>query len=208
MTLPLEPRRILGAVLAGGAGRRFGSDKALAVLAGRPLIEHAARAVGKWASQVVVCGREFGGYASVADRPRPGLGPLGAINAALHLAAEQHMAGVLTIACDIPVLPDEVAARLLHERPAVAAGQPLLGYWPVALAEVLDAYLATAEDRSVWGWARHVGAVEVATAGVLANVNTPADLAELAEYWPSADQAPTSSSREGSCIGQPLTRPR
>ena len=37
--------RILGAILAGGQARRFGSNKALARLHGEPLIAHAARAL-------------------------------------------------------------------------------------------------------------------------------------------------------------------
>ncbi len=42
-----EAVKLLGAVLAGGSSTRFGSDKALALLAGKPLIEHAiARACG------------------------------------------------------------------------------------------------------------------------------------------------------------------
>ena len=37
--------RLLGVVLAGGQSRRFGRDKALALLDGRPLIDHALAAL-------------------------------------------------------------------------------------------------------------------------------------------------------------------
>ncbi|MBA3896663.1 MAG: NTP transferase domain-containing protein, partial [Sphingomonadaceae bacterium] len=63
---------ILGAVLAGGASRRFGSDKALAMRDGRPLIAHVVDALATQVDAVVVCGRDWGGLPSIADRPAPG----------------------------------------------------------------------------------------------------------------------------------------
>jgi molybdopterin-guanine dinucleotide biosynthesis protein A len=72
---------ILGAVLAGGRSSRFGSDKAMAMLDGRPLIDHAI-AAGPHCAAVVVCGRDHPGHVCLADRPAPDMGPLGAINAA------------------------------------------------------------------------------------------------------------------------------
>ncbi len=59
--------RLLGAVLAGGQSRRFGSDKALALLDGRPLIAHVIAALAAQTEAVIVCGKEWGDW--VPDRP-------------------------------------------------------------------------------------------------------------------------------------------
>ena len=48
---------ILGCVLAGGQSQRFGSDKALAELAGRSLLARAVDALWGWCEAVVVVGR-------------------------------------------------------------------------------------------------------------------------------------------------------
>ena len=48
-----EPR-IAGLILAAGAGRRFGGPKQLAELNGRPLLEHAVRAMAAAVDRVVV----------------------------------------------------------------------------------------------------------------------------------------------------------
>lgn len=160
--------RLLGAVLAGGESRRFGSDKALALLHSRPLIEHAIAALVARTEAVIVCGREWGD--SVPDRPAPGLGPLGGINAALHAAAARGYDAVLTAPCDIAGLP-----LLPFEGAGFAAEMPVIGLWPAALAPLLDAYLEAFPDRSVRGWARSAGVPAVAI-GPLPNFNTPADL--------------------------------
>src|SRR3546814_7027451 len=62
--------RLLGAVLAGGRSSRFGSDKALAMLDGRTLLDHAAAALGAHVETVVICGRHVPGMTGLADRPR------------------------------------------------------------------------------------------------------------------------------------------
>ena len=49
--------RVLGVVLAGGQSRRFGSDKALAEIAGRTLLDRAVATLARQVDTVVVAGR-------------------------------------------------------------------------------------------------------------------------------------------------------
>lgn len=163
---------ILGVVLAGGQSRRFGADKALAVLDGRPLIAHALAALAG-CDQLAIAGRKWPGLAALPDRPAAGLGPLGGLNAALHHAAANGFSHVASLPVDCPSLPADWLARLGHG-PAHALGQPLVGLWPVALAAGLDAVLA-AGGRRVQAWVAETGAIAV-DLGPLANINTPADL--------------------------------
>lgn len=163
--------RLLGAVLAGGQSRRFGSDKALAMLDGRALIEHSVAALGAQTEAVIICGREGG----IPDRPEPGLGPLGGINAAIHEAAARGFDAVLTCGCDVPSLPDDLAWRLAGG--GYLAEMPVIGLWPAKLAGHLDAWLAGSADRSVRGWAEAARIARIALGRPIANLNTPADLA-------------------------------
>ena len=167
--------RLLGAVLAGGQSRRFGSDKAVAMLHGKPLIDHVIEALAAQTEAVIICGREYADW--VPDRPRANLGPLGGINAALNAAAQRGYAAVLTAPCDVPELPADLAVRL--GAGGFAAEMPVIGLWPVALAPVLDAFLAESDDRSVWRWARRAGVPQVAIDRPLLNINTPDDLRTL-----------------------------
>ncbi len=172
--------RILGAVLAGGRSRRFGSDKALAIYGGTTLIEHAIAALAPQVDAILVCGRSIDGVTCVADRPAPDLGPLGGLNAALCHAAACGFDAVVTIPCDMPLLPADLVARLRREgATSVVAGMPVVGLWPASLAGLLDTLLAEDGDRSMRGWVARVGALPVAVEG-LVNVNTPADLRGLA----------------------------
>lgn len=172
--------RLLGALIAGGRSRRFGSDKALALLGGRPLLAHALDALRGESDSVVVCGRLVAGERCLADVPAPGMGPLGGIAAALREAARRGFSAVLTVPCDTPLLPYGLARLLSAEGPAVVAGQPLLGYWPSSLASTLEAYLHRSADRSMKGWALEARARRVYLDEPIANLNFAADLAELA----------------------------
>jgi molybdopterin-guanine dinucleotide biosynthesis protein A len=163
--------RLLGAVLAGGESRRFGSDKALALLDGKPLIEHAMAALAAQTEAVVVIGRAGG----IADRPAPGLGPLGGINAAIHHAAANGFDAVLTCGCDVPALPAGLAELLADG--GYIAEMPVIGCWPAALADHLDRWIAESPDHSVRGWANAAGLRRVTLGAPVANLNTPADLA-------------------------------
>ena len=168
---------ILGAVLAGGASRRFGSDKALALLDGRPLIDHVIDRLRGQVDSLVVVGRDHDGWTRIGDRPHAGLGPLGGLAGALAYAKAHGFVTVLTSGCDLPDLPRDLRARL-GDAPAVACGQPLLGLWPVTLAARLDVQIATG-DRSLHAWVRRSGAREV-DLGPVHNINTSDDLANAA----------------------------
>jgi molybdopterin-guanine dinucleotide biosynthesis protein A len=171
----LDPR-ILGAVVAGGRASRFGSDKALALWDGQPLLAHAVATIGPWVDAVAVVGREWHGLPAIADLPHPGLGPLGGIAGALAHARAGGFVGVLTIGCDMPLVPDELIERVLRRAPAYCADAPILGFWPASLADTLAERLAGDPVRSIRGWARDIGALPIAAGAPLHNVNTPADL--------------------------------
>lgn len=171
--------KLLGAIIAGGQARRFGSDKAAALLQGRPLVEHVASAMREQTDHVVVCGRSWQGYETVPDSPRPGLGPLGGLCGALHYASAHEFDAVLAAGCDVLPIPVSLAVQL-DPGPAVIADQRLLGLWPASLAETLEQHLLESVDRSMRGWISRCGAREVTLHTLFHNINTAADLDRLA----------------------------
>lgn len=170
--------RILGAIYAGGNSRRFGSDKALALLAGKPLIEHVIDRLLPQVQALVICGRYLPSHPQVEDRPARDLGPLGALCGALDYAAAHHFDAVLTSGCDLPYLPIDLGERLKGDNARVALGQPLLGFWPVKLVRRLETHLAAGDDRRMSTWITIADAHAV-DFGPVVNINTQADLAEL-----------------------------
>lgn len=171
--------RLLGAILAGGRSRRFGSDKALALLDGRALLDHAAAALGALVEGTVVCGRaQAGDLPAIPDRPAPDLGPLGGLCAALHHAAANGFDAVLTLPCDTPLLPPGLLARVATA-PCYVAQTPVIGCWPAALAPQLDAFLRDSDNRSVRRWAEVAGVRAIDAGQDIPNVNRPADLTGL-----------------------------
>lgn len=167
--------RVLGAILAGGESRRFGSDKAAALVDGVPMLDRIAAALAGQVATVVVCGGPRPGYVHVPDRPAPGLGPLGGLAGALHHARAGGYDAVLTVACDVPDLPPDLMARL-SPASCYVEDCPVIGLWDAALADRLDTFLREGADRSLRAWARACGA-RSAGALALANINRPGDLA-------------------------------
>lgn len=170
--------RLLGAIFAGGTARRFGSDKALAHLHGKPLIEHVIDALTPQVDALVICGRAYPPYPMLEDRPAHDLGPLGALCAALDYAAAHHFDAVLTSGCDLPFVPADLAERLKGDGARVALGQPLLGYWPVKLVRRLEMHLAAGSDRRMATWLT-IAAARPVDFGAIININTREDLAAL-----------------------------
>ena len=167
---------ILGLVLAGGQSSRFGSDKALAELNGQTLLSRAIENLSGWCEQVIIAGRETGPAPCIPDWPRPGMGPLAGIAAALHLARDQGYEAVLTCGVDSAGLPDDLLA-LLSPAPAFLADQPVIGLWPANAVEAIEAILEGDGRRSMLRFAETIGARPVKLAANPANINTAADLA-------------------------------
>lgn len=173
-------------VLAGGHGRRLGGAKALATLAGAPLIERplaAARAAGL--DTVVV---------AKADTLLPGLPVLVEPAEPTHplvglVTALEHHGPVVAVACDQPWLTAELLRALAdHDGPALAvADEPFPGRYEPSQLPVLRAALA--EQASLRRTlARLAPAVLGAPRALVASVNTPEELeaaqARLAEARP------------------------
>lgn len=179
-----------GCVLAGGAARRMGGEKALRSFGRAPLLAHVvARLAPQCAALAVNANGDaarFAGFGlpvwpdEVADRP----GPLAGVLAALTHSAHPWL---VTAPCDMPFLPMDLVARLHVARAAAgvpiacaAAGgetQPLLALWPRTLAPALIAALA-AGARGAKDFLAAQGFVAVEWPGAaLANLNTPEELA-------------------------------
>lgn len=121
-------RRLSGVVLAGGASRRMGCDKALIDFGGEPLAARVARRLAEACDDVVVAsgdGRRLGwlGLAQVADAV-PGAGPLAGIVAGLESARGPLVA---VVAVDMPYVHAGVLAALAQAWGGEPAVIPLVG---------------------------------------------------------------------------------
>lgn len=167
---------ILGCVLAGGQSSRFGSDKALAELGGHTLLARAVDLLSGWCEYVVVVGRETAPAPTIPDWPASGMGPLGGIAAALHVARDEGYEAVLTVGVDSLGLPEDLLAAL-SPAPAYLASQPVVGLWPPSACETIEAVLTGKGRHSMLAFAEVIGARPVNLGAKPANINTPADLA-------------------------------
>jgi len=147
--------RLAGYVQAGGGSTRFGEDKALAVIAGKTMLERTIDLLS------VVCGAGNVKAVAKADKYRelsvpvvadrwPGEGPLGGILTALLdlKGAGQQDAWSLIVSCDMPFLTAEFL-KFLGERAERTAAQvvvpgstdglqPLCACWRSAATEELQ----------------------------------------------------------------------
>jgi molybdenum cofactor guanylyltransferase len=154
-----------GLVLAGGASRRMGRDKALLVVDGERLVDRAVRRLQEVAEDVVVASgtRTIPGLrvAQVGDR-LPGCGPLGGLVAGLEAVAGDL---ALVLACDLPdadtALLGQLADRWQGDAALIPSArgrpQPLHAVWSAAAAVQLGA-LVDAGVRPVLDAADRLGA--------------------------------------------------
>ena len=172
---------ILGVVLAGGQSSRFGSDKALAELGGRSLIVQAVEMLSGWCDHVVIAGRCEGPAPCLPDWPRPEMGPLAGLAAALRFAVDEGYTAVMSIGVDSPGLPHNLP-DLLGAGPACVAQQPVIGLWPAAKgARAVEAILGGTGRHSLFALAEALGARRVELAVPPPNINSPADLAAISK---------------------------
>ncbi len=173
----------------------MGGGKPLRFLKGRTLIEHAVSLARNWSEEVAVAvrdARQVGDVGAPLILDRKNIpGPLGGLVAAMEWASDNGYDRVLTIPCDAPCLPADLADRLSRAlTPGCGAAvamsgsraHPTCALWRTdALAEATQ--LARGGRRSLRGLANSVHCTHVewpTVAGAFMNLNTPADLA-LAE---------------------------
>ena len=184
---------LLGAVLAGGGSRRFGSPKTLARLHGKPLWKVAAERLGAVCDDVVAIVNHPGvaralELETLPDR-RPLLGPLGGIDAALARARQDDRKGVLVLAVDMPWVGTAALQRVAdgwreHGRACLPRAGPPFGFHPLCgvypTATIAPLARALAARRLETGPFAHSLAPVVVDTGLRASafrsVNRPGDL--------------------------------
>ncbi|MDX1690549.1 MAG: molybdenum cofactor guanylyltransferase [Acidimicrobiia bacterium] len=129
----------LVAVLAGGASRRMGVDKAFVDVAGRPMIEWVLEAAEAVTDDVVVVGRRgrVAGREAAMDLLEGRHGPA----AGLATALARNGGPVVLLACDQPWVRVETLAHLVErfdDRPVV----PVDDGWPQVTCAVYPSRLA------------------------------------------------------------------
>lgn len=206
---PVTPQRVVGVILAGGLSRRMGGgDKALRLLGGRPILTHViARARAQVGRLVLNANGDPERFAQfrlpvAADGVAGFAGPLAGVLAGLEWAREHapDCPFVASFAGDAPFLPRDLVPRMLA---AVEGGKadmasarsngqdyPVIGLWPVRLADDLRRALVEEGLRKVDMWtARYrLATVEFPAQPVdpFFNANRPEDLAEAERLLPLA----------------------
>jgi molybdenum cofactor guanylyltransferase len=169
--------KILGVIIAGGAARRFGGDKAAALVDGVALIDHAIKALVPQVDALIIAGRAWRDYPMLSDHPIVGGGPLVGLCAGLRHARTNNYDAVLTAPCDLLPVPADLRERLGVQGAAVVQGQPLLGFWPASLAALLERHITGQDDHSMRGWIKISSAAEIMFDGRFWNFNRPEDVA-------------------------------
>ncbi|UTH72980.1 molybdenum cofactor guanylyltransferase MobA [Chromobacterium sp. IIBBL 290-4] len=199
MSAPCPTPRLTALLLAGGQGTRMGgADKGWLMLEGQALAERVAARLRPQAEALLIsANRNLQRYAAlglvIEDAPEfSECGPLAGLEAGLRACASDWL---VTAPCDLPLLPADLAARLMEPllqgeaRISVAhcAGHP----HPVCMAlsrgllPSLQAYLRGG-GRRVREWQASAGAVAVAFDDLpeaFSNLNHPEDLAKLEQAW-------------------------
>jgi molybdopterin-guanine dinucleotide biosynthesis protein A len=185
-------------VLAGGRSVRFGGEKAVAELAGTPLLLWAVRRLQRTCTEVAANVRpqtqaevlaRAAGLPLLHDLPGDALGPLAGVKVGLIWARDLGAQTLAVSPCDVPLLPDDLFLRLgeaAGSGPALAhtaAGdQPLCALWPVSTLPKVCAALDGGAHPPTWRLLESLGAKRVRfdDEAAFANINTPADLAAIA----------------------------
>lgn len=185
---------LTGVILAGGRARRMGGiDKGLVEVAGRPLIAHVIDAIEPQVDRLMINANrnlesyQAFGYPVIADQLDDFQGPLAGMASALDAATSDL---VLCVPCDSPLLPHDLAARLLDARTAADADiavafcdrlQPVFALLRRVLLPDLRTALVAGE-RKIDRWYDRHNMVTVDFSdrpqGFL-NINTPAQRDEL-----------------------------
>lgn len=186
---------ISAVILAGGLATRMkGADKGLILLHEKPLVQHVIERLKPQVDEILInANREIAsyqafGYPVLQDEVEDFLGPLAGFSLGLQHAKYDY---VLTVPCDSPLLPPDLAKRLMsalikHNADiAVASSEdnthPVFSLCKNSVLASLTAYLQQGERRvSAWQKSQHYIEVDFSdVSDAFTNLNTFEDLAAL-----------------------------
>jgi molybdopterin-guanine dinucleotide biosynthesis protein A len=149
----LLPSKRTAIILAGGQSLRFGSNKALALLAGKPLVCHVAERLSRIADEtLVVIGRRerrddyvavLPSLTKVMNDNQGGKTPFNGIVTGLQAASSEY---ALICACDVPFVNERVIELLFQRASGVDAAIPK---WNEGMIEPLEAVYRAASTLQV-----------------------------------------------------------
>ncbi len=181
-------------VLAGGQGARMGGNKPFAAFEKSTLIETVIARLKPQTREVVINAGARGsalslplsalGLRLIFDDDYAGLGPLSGVLSALEMAGNAGETAVITAPCDMPHLPEDMAAQLLAAPAAdvvcfaSARDYPLCALWQVSLLTRLRSALEAAQPGgglAVMAFLRtqNVHKIAVHDDTAFANINHP-----------------------------------
>ena len=198
---------VTGVILAGGLSRRMGGgDKGLLELGGKPMLRHVIDRLSPQVADVIINANgdpaRFAafGLPVVADTIEGFVGPLAGVLSGMRWSAKHvpDARWIVTAPGDAPLLPRDLVERLVEAVPedgkrgislAQSGGElhPVIGLWPVALAQDLEEQLRQGV-RKVLHWVERHGMTAVAfpsqrmcglSIDPFYNANTPQELDEL-----------------------------
>jgi molybdopterin-guanine dinucleotide biosynthesis protein A len=173
-------RPLTGVLLVGGASRRFGAPKALALLGGETLADHGRRVLAEACDEVLVVGKAGELPFDVIDDAADVRAPIAGVVAGLRAAAHD-------VAVFLPVDCPRITAELLRALgeacadAAVPQTGPLPGAWAKSALPLLERRLAEG-PLALYRAYDELDVVEVQVdPSLVADVDTQADLADLLE---------------------------
>jgi molybdopterin-guanine dinucleotide biosynthesis protein A len=194
----ITPAQITGLILAGGRGTRMGTvDKGLQAFRGQPMVQHALARLAPQVDRVIINANqnleryeEFG-IPVWPDQITGYAGPLAGLHAGLSHCETDYL---LTVPCDAPLLPDNLALKLGNALQAdyaeiamVVTGdeknpehQPVFCLMKKSVLPSLSNYLQQG-GRKVDAWAAMQKYITVyfADAAAFTNINTKEQLQQL-----------------------------
>ena len=177
-----------GLLLTGGASRRFGSPKAALLVDGERLADRGARLLGEVCDVVVEVGPGYSSLAVAREEPA-GTGPLAALVAG---ADALEASAYLVLAVDLPFM-ERALLEYLRDHPSPASvvprvggvAQPLCARYSTGAVQVARSLLDDGAramnallDAVPVTWINEAECGRVASAEVLADVDTRADAVE------------------------------
>jgi len=193
--MAIDSADITGLVLAGGRGSRMGGvDKGLQIFHGVPLAQHALRRLAPQVGRMMInANRNLDAYRAMgvpvcSDEVADFSGPLAGMLAGSSIAKTPYL---VTVPCDTPYFPDDLAMRLARELSAIDGDiataytseadelypQPVFCLMKASLQDSLHAFIQSGQ-RKTGLWARDLRGARVVFQDVaaFANFNTLIEL--------------------------------